>query len=61
MNELNSIDLASTSRLPFRVRLVVENTVATGTDAASLPSIGNRLECCCQKCQNWRISYPCSL
>jgi len=40
MNEWNSIELASTDRLPFRMRPVIENTASTGTDAASLLSIG---------------------
>jgi len=48
---------ASNDRLPFRMRPVVENIASTGTDAedmdkyssATLQSIGNRLECCCQK------------
>jgi len=30
-------------------RPLIENTASTGTDAASLLSIGNRLDCCCQK------------
>ena len=46
-----------TIALPFRMRPVVENIASTGTDAedmdkyssAGLLSIGNRLDCCCQK------------
>jgi len=57
MNECNSIELVSINRLPLRMRPVVENIASSGIDAedmhkyssASIWSIGNRLECCCQK------------
>ena len=51
VNKWNSIELAGSDRLPFRMRPVVEieNTASTTTDVASLVSIGNRPECCCQK------------
>ena len=59
MNEWNSIELVwcSNDRLPFRMRPIVESIASTGTDAevmdkyssASLLSIVNRMNCCCQK------------
>jgi len=48
MNEI-LLSLPAPIALPFRMKPVVENTALTGTYAASLLSIGNRLECYCQK------------